>query len=145
MPGQAEIDLSSLSLSVVNTAPGGSFGPRKKDERVSSPPAHPGTGIYVGKEYDGNVILNSRSDMDIEKKTQYQWEYDYLVGQISCICRNCNNPRKKRASMDYQDPMNCTCRCGPIKVIRARIKEIQAILSRDSKSVPRRISVPHHF
>ena len=62
--------------------------------------------------------------MNAKDKTTLQWEHDYLLHQVKKICLRCTDPRKARATLDYDNPLNCGCRCERIDVILYRARKL---------------------
>ena len=43
------------------------------------------------------------------------WRDDFLKIISGNICRPCTDPRKQKATLDYENPLNCGCRCDRVE------------------------------
>ena len=64
--------------------------------------------------------------MSMEKKLVYLEWYDLLIKSVRNICLNCTDPVKDEAIVNYDNPLNCECRCERINDIISKIEDIQA-------------------
>lgn len=62
--------------------------------------------------------------MNTEHKKLYRRWRDLLLQQVKGICMECTDPRKEKAKLDFDNPLNCGCRCERVEGVLTRVEEI---------------------
>jgi hypothetical protein len=64
-----------------------------------------------------------------EEKALYQRWRDQLLWTVGhVICRNCTDPRSENLKLDYDNPLNCECRCEHVENILEKANNIDVQL-----------------
>ena len=75
------------------------------------------------------------SDKELLDKALYQKWRDMLIKSAGNICKECDDPRKERAILDFDNPLNCSCRCHRVEEILSRAAKIDAYIKRTDEAV----------
>jgi len=66
----------------------------------------------------------------MEKRQRYSQWRNKILGLVTGICQQCSDPRKQKTSLDYDHPLNCSCRCpyieGPLSRAAAIDKDLKS-------------------
>ena len=66
--------------------------------------------------------------MSNAKKIEQQqaWRDKILQGVANNICQPCTEPTKENASLNYDNPLNCGCRCDDVDYILSMVVAMDA-------------------